>query len=266
MEVLVQLRELMRFRRTDAGNVPMEILRQLQLPMPDDVLEQFVCDHGTKPEFQTQYGHLDLHALGWRLIVIPARKILACSVYDLFADHVAIIANRVRRVAGDCWSDACLPLGAAEHWQNHNTWMRPPVLITGALVKSNSHIHLIEGHTRIGALRGLVESGVLSDSSNHQVWLGDVSGEYGNRGAWLEVLKTERVSFRHWLMRRVGDPAPLNQIASELILKDSHSSRKAGDDLEAILAFARATPQLANTLPAIVEAHKEWARFVRVKE
>jgi hypothetical protein len=37
----MQLRELLRFRLVDGGRVvPLEVLRALGLPMPDDVLEQ----------------------------------------------------------------------------------------------------------------------------------------------------------------------------------------------------------------------------------
>jgi hypothetical protein len=45
-------RELIRFRRTAAGSVPLGILQSLRLPMPEDVLEQFVADHGTNEYFQ----------------------------------------------------------------------------------------------------------------------------------------------------------------------------------------------------------------------
>jgi hypothetical protein len=50
----MRLREILRFRRTSAGVVPMDVLRSLGLPMPDDVLVQFVFDHDTKWEFQEQ--------------------------------------------------------------------------------------------------------------------------------------------------------------------------------------------------------------------
>ncbi len=60
----MKLREILRFRRTPGGDVPIEILRELRSTMPEDVLEQFVADHGTEGEFQEQYGELDLHALG----------------------------------------------------------------------------------------------------------------------------------------------------------------------------------------------------------
>src|ERR1019366_5390170 len=51
----------------EGTKIPMVALRTLELPMPDDVLEQFCADHATNSEFQEQYGQLDLCALSWRL-------------------------------------------------------------------------------------------------------------------------------------------------------------------------------------------------------
>src|ERR1700689_1853334 len=61
----MRFKELLRFRRENGGDVPFKILRELQLPMPDDALEQFVADHGTNEDFQVQYGDLDLHTISW---------------------------------------------------------------------------------------------------------------------------------------------------------------------------------------------------------
>ena len=58
------LSEVLKLRRDrQSGLVSLNVLRALRLPMPDDVLEQFLVDHGTKPEFQSRYGNLDLHGV-----------------------------------------------------------------------------------------------------------------------------------------------------------------------------------------------------------
>jgi hypothetical protein len=49
--------------------------------------------------------------------------------------------------------------------------MRPPVAVRGELVGSDRPIQL-EGHTRYGALRGLVESGILGEDTLHEIWIG----------------------------------------------------------------------------------------------
>jgi hypothetical protein len=165
--------EIMRFRRTSVGTVPLEVLQALALPMPRDVLEQFVFDHGTKDEFQQQYGHLDLHALRWDLLSIRAEEILACSVYPDFSQWMKTVADRTRVVPGEGWNDVRLPPATLKHWQDHHTWVRAPVMLRGDLVGSDRKLHLVEGHTRVGALRGLVESGVLPPSCVHLVWVGE---------------------------------------------------------------------------------------------
>jgi hypothetical protein len=105
----MHLREIMRFGRTSAGVVPMEVLQALGLPMPDDVLEQFVFDHGTKWEFQEQYGDLlDLHALRWRQLALPASEILGCSVYPHILERVTGVADWTRAVPENGWGDLCI--------------------------------------------------------------------------------------------------------------------------------------------------------------
>jgi hypothetical protein len=261
----MQVREIMRFRQTSAGVVPMEVLRSLALPMPDDVLEQFVFDHGTKDHVQRQYGHLDLHAIRWEQLALPAFEILACSVYTSFTDFVEAVADQTRIVHAKGWADVCLSPWAANHWQRHGTWMRSPVLMRGELAGSASALHLVEGHTRLGALRGLVESGELSPSSAHQVWVGEgfLPGEAD--ALWREVLRTERMPFLDWLMGRVGDDGEIGIIAMRLIDVQFGSMsrvRVEGHDLDAVVTFARKDAKLGPMIDTITESHAVWERFV----
>lgn len=264
-EAVMHLREILWFRRQRDDVVPMDVLRSLGLPTPDDVLEQFISDHGTKDEFQQQYGHLDLHAVRWQQLLLPASEILACSIYRLFAQHVATVSNQTRVVPEEGWADVCLPSKAAEHWQQHGTWMRSPVMVRGELVGSAKPLHLVEGHTRIGALRGLVDSGVLPMASDHRVWVGEAFQPEAPDERWREVLRTKRMPFLDWLMGRVGDDGEIGNIASRLI-DVQHSSlsfvRIEGDDLDAVLSFARTDAVLKPLISTIVQAHAEWERFV----
>lgn len=261
----MRLQEIMRFRRTSAGTVPLEVLHVLGLPMPDDVLEQFVFDHGTKGEFQEQYGGLDLHAVHWQQLALPASEILACSTYPRFAAFVEAIADRTRVVPEEGWGDLRLPPGAADRWRQYGTWMRPPVMMRGELAGSTAKLHLVEGHTRTGALRGLVESGVLTPSSVHQVWVGEAFQPEGPDERWREVLRTERMPFLDWLMGRIGDDGEIADVADRLIDVQFSSMRPARierDDLQAVLAFARTDAELRPFISTITEAHSEWERFV----
>jgi hypothetical protein len=61
--------------------------------------------------------------------------------------------------------------------------MRSPVLIKGALVGRSSKLHLVEGHTRLGTLLGLLSAGVIAPESRHLVWVGTDEVEDGS-AAW----------------------------------------------------------------------------------
>lgn len=254
----------MYFRRTNAGTVPLEVLRSLEIPMPEEVMEQFIFDHGTKEEFQRQYGHLDLHALKWDLLSIPAEDILACSVYPPYASLIKSVAASTRVVPTGSWDDVPFPPTALEHWQTHGSWMRPPIMLRGELVGSDWSLHLVEGHTRIGTLRGRQESGLVLPRT-HFVWLGTSSSPPENDGPWRDVLRTERMPFLPWLMDQVRDDGDIGCLASRLIdVKHSSASRVKieGDDLESVLAYADAYPSLTQFKALIQHAHSEWEHLL----
>jgi hypothetical protein len=233
--------------------------------MPDDVLEQFVWDHGTDSEFQRQYGHLDLHALGWQLCAIPAGEVLTCSVNPGFADYVAAVADRTRVVRVEGWGNVNLPPETALHWQQKGTWIRPPVALRGAVLGKDCPFHLVEGHTRLGALRGLVESSMLCGPSAHQIWIGEQCAAQGVEDSWRDVLRRERMPFADWLLRQVDNAGAIGVIASRLI-EAQHNSRNPtrihGDDLPAVLEYARNDNALAPFAEVIVQAHAEWERLM----
>ncbi len=132
----MRLSGLLRFRQIEGGgSIPDDVLAQLDLPMPPDVLEQFISDHGTKEEFQLQYRHLDLHAVAWRLTPVTAREFLAASMFERFRDWTETVTGRTRVVPQEGWGDVLLPRGAAGHWQSHGTWLRPPVTLRAIPLK-----------------------------------------------------------------------------------------------------------------------------------
>jgi hypothetical protein len=260
----MRFQELLRFRREKhSGAVPEEVVRQLQLPMPDDVLEQFILDHGVNGDFQEQYGKLDLHAIRWVLTPMMAREFLLASIFEQFQDWAMAVAERTRCVAGEGWDDVNLPATVKEHWKSHGTWMRSPIVLCGDVIKSKRPLHLVEGHTRLGALKGLVEAGVLAEESAHLVWLGHRCDPPVQDGPWREVLRREGVTFQDWLMRQFDRDQNLRTIAGRLVtVKCSHPRKVRGDDLEAVLQFARGDEVLRPLEAVIRRAHKTWERFV----
>jgi transcriptional regulator GlxA family with amidase domain len=55
-------------------------------------------------------------------------------------------------------------------WKKHSTWVAPSVFLQN--VGNLGPLHLVEGHTRLGTLRGTLEHGLISAESLHSAWVG----------------------------------------------------------------------------------------------
>jgi hypothetical protein len=164
--------ELLTLALTQEGRIPIESLSALRGIVPDDVLTQFICDHATKDEFQMQYGHLDLSLLVWELSALSAFEIVQASVYCRFRDWTDNVAARLQHFGRESWDCIDVRPEVIAQWAANHTWLRAPVLLDGEFLSGPSRLHLAEGHTRIGILRGLIRRGILAPDSRHYVWLG----------------------------------------------------------------------------------------------
>jgi hypothetical protein len=166
--------DLLRLEQDRGGNIPMDTLRAaFGFAMPDDVLEQFCCDHASKDDFQQQYGHLDLRRLSWELREISAGELVQSTVFEGFKSWVSTVSARLQDFDNEGWSCIDLRPAVVEHWKAHRTWIRPPILLDGHLVGRGPGLHLVEGHTRLGVLAGAVKSGLVSADSIHRAWIGE---------------------------------------------------------------------------------------------
>jgi hypothetical protein len=162
--------------------------------MPDNVLEQFVLDHGLDLAFQREYATLDIHQLSWILMDLPTGQIVASS--SKFNDFVTDVAVSVMT----CFSDKPHPPSVhPQSWQiwiESGTWLRPPVFLDSAL-EGRPGLHLVEGHERVGTLKGLLET-PLTTQNTHPCWVGRRSSasqsfDYG------AAFQDHPVAFRSWL-------------------------------------------------------------------
>lgn len=150
----------------------MDALRALGLEIPDDVLEQFLSDHGLNGEFQEQYGHLNLVQITWEKRMLTAQELIEVTVYEGFQRWTQSVAQRPRQFQSEGWKCIDSRAEVVSYWEINRTWIRPPILMDGSLLGRPNKLHLVEGHTRIGILRGLVNAGVVAKDSQHEVWLG----------------------------------------------------------------------------------------------
>ncbi|AVI63295.1 hypothetical protein MOY_00350 [Halomonas sp. GFAJ-1] len=141
---------------------------------PLKVIEQVYCHHGRKDEFQRQYGELNLSAIAWTSITLPASEIIKATIYEGFMRWFRNVESRTLEFAERGWQCIDKRKDVISHWSRYQTWSRPPVFIQGLTPGVIGGLHLMEGHTRVGLLRGLVKDGVLSPLSRHKVFVGRV--------------------------------------------------------------------------------------------
>ncbi|MFF8281059.1 hypothetical protein ACF05T_34260 [Streptomyces lateritius] len=64
------------------------------------------------------------------------------------------------------------PPEVGRHWEEHGTWLRPPLLIDRRLLApADSGLQVLEGRTRVGVLRGRLRE-QLGVAPAHQAWVG----------------------------------------------------------------------------------------------
>ncbi|MFE6888023.1 hypothetical protein [Streptomyces sp. NPDC057694] len=133
------------------------------LQWPDDVLRDFLFDHGP---FVDDYADLDLSTITWTLETIPAAGFHTVPTGESDAGLIEHFAqNPVHWVT-------VRPLEVGRHWEDHGTWLRPPLLIDRCLVDpAGSGLQVLEGRTRVGVLRGRLRE-ELHVASEHQAWVG----------------------------------------------------------------------------------------------
>ncbi|KOV97438.1 hypothetical protein ADK65_25740 [Streptomyces sp. NRRL B-1140] len=140
----------------------------VSLQWPDDVLEQFLFDHGDNAAFVRDYGGIDLRDVRWRLETIPAADFVKMPTGASDAGCIESYAENPVH-----WVNVRRP-EVGRHWEEHGTWLRPPILIARHLLDPpDSGLQVVEGRTRVGVLRGRLREG-LHVASHHQAWVGRV--------------------------------------------------------------------------------------------
>lgn len=163
--------DIARLPRDDTGLPNRAAFLKLDLPGPADIVEQFYFDHGAKEEFQEQYSNLNLLYLDWEELLLPATDLCAASVYPDFEDWVDSCASRAIHALEEDWLEFDSRLAVRQQWRVQRTWLQSPVFLDAALL-GRSGLHLAEGHTRLGVLRGMVSLGLVASGSLHKAWVG----------------------------------------------------------------------------------------------
>lgn len=148
------------------------------LNWPADVLRQWIWDHGTNDHFLRDYAALDLSLLNWTLEKVPSDDFMTLvtgvgdgdAIEEYAANHHywMELKNKAKGTVRSAWED-------------NGTWVVPPVAIARCLMEpSGAGLHLIEGRTRVGVLRGRQRAG-LNVAPKHLVWVGRKRGSEQER-------------------------------------------------------------------------------------
>ncbi|WOG25929.1 hypothetical protein [Endozoicomonas sp. 8E] len=149
---------------------------QEKLPnTPLTILKQVYSDHGRNIDFQDQYADLDLSVIEWSLEEIPATEITGSSFYPGFSTWFQGVSQRTLQFVSKGWNCIDVRPQVIEHWKENSTWVEPPVIFSNSVYTIGSNFHLVEGHTRVALLKGLVESAILPENSGHKIWVGRAS-------------------------------------------------------------------------------------------
>lgn len=157
----------------DTEIISLEALIEHFPTTPKDVLEQVYSDHGRKYDFQKQYGEIELDSITWKKIQVSGSEIVNCTYYSLFT-AVEIACSRLVHWDEQNWNCIDVRSQIVSHWKKENTWKRPPIFIDGSFIQGSNKYHLVEGHTRLGVLIGLLNRKITLHKDKHLIWYGDI--------------------------------------------------------------------------------------------
>ncbi|MFC7869455.1 hypothetical protein ACFU5B_37375 [Streptomyces murinus] len=133
---------------------------------PDDVLRDFLFEHGDYGPFVADYGHVDLSTITWTLETIPTADFHAMPTGESEAGLIEHFAQHPVH-----WVTV-RPPQMGQHWKDHGTWLRSPLLIDRRLLNpADSGLQVLEGRTRVGVLRGRLRE-QLYVAPEHLAWVG----------------------------------------------------------------------------------------------
>jgi hypothetical protein len=255
----MRFRELTTFARNHNGSaLAPEAIEALQLPIPRDVLEQFFIDHGLNEEFQHCYGDLDLNQISWSKESLPISSISLCS--SKYECHVLRTRDTYEQISS--LDESSLSHEAIRSWIDVGTWLRPPIFLFDVLPSPNSR-HLVEGHTRVGALQGLSKNQYINASliTEHQCWIGRPTITPAQDAKdWTEVRRRYPVKFKHWLYDSIEDNSIKGSYACAL--SDAEADHRyeldIGNDLADILRLLDHDPTIPIDRVVLSGFYSEW--------
>ena len=164
--------QLLEFPYGSDGSIDLPAILETLPGTPRDVAQQFLSDHGRKSVFQDQYASLDLSLIDWSLEEIEAYSLLEASIYPRNHRWVESVGKRLEDFHAKSWACIDSRRTVCQQWATSRTWLIPPIFLDGIGPAASNRLHLVEGHTRVGLLAGLVQRAIVPANSKHQAWVG----------------------------------------------------------------------------------------------
>jgi hypothetical protein len=165
--------ELLILKKDECGLMDYNELLNLLPNTPEDVLSQFFYDHGRNCYFQEQYSHLEINKLKWREIELKADEIIKSSFYESYSNYIIEVSGRLNKFEKEDFFCIDIREKVVNNWKKEKTWLKSPIFLDAKLVAKSNKLHLVEGHTRFGILKGLLSKKIISKDSIHKVWFGE---------------------------------------------------------------------------------------------
>ena len=151
---------------TKFGEVPFveAVALGTALDWPPLVIDEVLVKNGERYYHRDLFGHIAIDAVEWHLEERTAEELAAAFHHadKTRPETVALNPDEYRVHKG------------FELWTDDGTWSVCPVFADGALLNPDCGVHgglvLVEGHTRLGLLRGYLERGDISAESKHRCW------------------------------------------------------------------------------------------------
>ncbi len=144
--------------------------------VPVEVVQQVFSEHGKNPEFVEFYQDLELDRIHWELRKVKGSEIISAKMNSNFERWFAGVGERVGDFKSKGWDCIDSRPEVQNHWAKYKTWVIPPVFIHGLLLGLDSVFQLVEGHTRVGLLNGLITHGIIDPDIEHAIWFGSAVG------------------------------------------------------------------------------------------
>jgi hypothetical protein len=120
-------------------------------------------DHGD--HFLADYSDLDLCGITWQLESVPAADFHTMPTGESDAGCIE------EKAANPVYWVGKQPPAVGRYWEEHGTWLRPPLLIDRRLLAPpDSGLQVLEGRARVGVLRGRLREQLRVARDHHAGW------------------------------------------------------------------------------------------------